>query len=486
MTKERRHRLWLDGAWRESLDVREIRSPYTGRRAALVDEASAEQMARAVAAAAEAFPKTRALSRHVRSRLLQAMARGIEARRAEFVELMVAEAGKPATLADAEVSRAVTTFTGAAEEAKRFGGEVVPLDADPAGRAFEPAVSFWVPRGPVLAITPFNFPLNLVAHKVAPALAVGAPVLVKPAPQAPGPAAVLAQVFAEAAEETADKREAWPLAALQVVSCSNDAAGAAVADRRMATLSFTGSAAVGWMLQGRAVGKKVCLELGGNAAVVVHSDAELERAAARCAAGAFGYAGQVCISVQRIFVQRSVSARFSKLLLAETAKLGVGDPADRSVSVGPLIDAGAADRVMSWIEEAKRKGAKVLAGGARKGNLISPTVLSKVRPESPAACEEVFGPVAVLDEYDDFEEALARVNSSRYGLQAGVFTDSVRLSRQAAMGLEVGAVLLNEIPTYRADPMPYGGVKDSGLGREGVRYAMEEYCERRTVLTWRG
>ena len=486
MKRERRHRLWLDGAWRGSEQVREILSPYTGKRAALADEASPEQTGRAVAAAAEAFPKTRALSRHARSRLLSAMAGGIESRRKEFVELMVREAGKPATLADAEVSRAVTTFTGAAEEAKRFGGEVVPVDTDPAGRAFEPALSFWVPRGPVLAITPFNFPLNLVAHKVAPALAVGAPVLVKPAPQAPGPAALLAAVFAEAAAATADSREAVPLAALQVVSCPNGAAGAAVADRRLATLSFTGSAAVGWMLQGRAVGKKVCLELGGNAAVVVHSDADLARAAARCAAGAFAYAGQICISVQRIFVQRSVAAKFRKLLLAETAKLGVGDPGDPKTVVGPLIDAAAADRVLSWIAEARGHGAKVLCGGTRRGNVIAPTVLAGARPDDRVTCEEVFGPVAALYEYRDFEEAVSRVNASRYGLQAGVFTDSHRLVQRAAAGLEVGAVLVNEVPSYRADPMPYGGVKDSGLGREGVRYAMEEYCERRTVLTWRG
>lgn len=483
--KDRRHPLWLDGDWIKSRDIREVRAPYTGARVARVDYADSAQMRRALAAAAECFPRLRALSRHARSRLLAAMADGIEGRRAELACLMALEAGKPATLADVEVSRAVTTFTAAAEEAKRYGGEVIPLDTDLAGRSFAPAVSYWVPRGPVLAITPFNFPLNLVAHKVAPALAVGAPVLLKPAPQAPGPAAVLAEIF-EAARTSGDASEAVPAAAFQVINCANDIAAIAVDDPRIATLSFTGSAPVGWRLQGRAVGKKVALELGGNAAVIVHRDADLARAAARCAIGGFAYAGQVCISVQRIFVHEDVAARFQRLLLQETAKLVVGDPLDPRTSVGPLIDAATADRVMSWISAAAAGGARVLVGGVRKGNVVAPTILTKVRGDMKVVCEEVFGPVVVLAGYSDFGRALDAVNSSRFGLQAGVFTDSARLMSEAVSRLEVGAVLINEVPTYRSDVMPYGGVKESGLGREGVRYAMEDYSERRTVVTWRG
>ena len=483
--KKPRHRLWLDGSWTASREVREIRSPYTGKVVALADQADAVQMRKALAAAAAASPRLRALSRHARSRLLAAMAAGIAARRAELVVLMALEAGKPVALADVEVSRAVSTFTTAAEEAKRYGGEVVPIDSDASGRGFAPAVSYWVPRGPVLAITPFNFPLNLVAHKVAPALAVGAPVLLKPAPQAPGPAALLAQVF-EQALKSEDSAEPIPAAAFQVLGCPNEVAALAVTDPRVPTLSFTGSAAVGWRLQSRAVGKKVVLELGGNAAVIVHRDADLTRAASRCAAGGFAYAGQVCISVQRILVHEDVAARFQTLLLKETAKLGVGDPSDARTSVGPLIDSAAADRVMAWIAEAKTGGARVLTGGARKGGVIAPTVLAKVRADMKVVCEEVFGPVVALETYSDFDQALDTVNASRYGLQAGVFTDSARLIAQAVSRLEVGAVIINEIPTFRADAMPYGGVKGSGLGREGVRYAMEEFSERRTVVTWRG
>ena len=483
--KERRHLLWLDGSCAKSRDIRDVHAPYTGRRAARADQADVSQMRRALAAAAGAFPRLRALSRHARSRLLSAMAAGLQARRAELVEMMALEAGKPVALADVEVSRAVATFTAAAEEAKRYGGEVIPIDTDPSGRAFAPAVSYWVPRGPILAITPFNFPLNLAAHKVAPARAGGAPSLLTPAPPAPGPAAILAQVF-ERALRSGDAQEPVPAAALQVLNCPNDVAALAVADPKISTLSFTGSAAVGWRLQGQAVGKKVALELGGNAAVIIHRDADLPRAAARCAAGGFAYAGQVCISVQRILVHEDVSARFCRLLLRETDRLGVGDPFDARTIVGPLIDTAAADRVMSWIAEATTRGARVLTGGTRKGNVIAPTVLTRVRPDMKVVCEEIFGPVVVLENYSDFGRALDAVNASRYGLQAGVFTDSARLIAEAVSRLEVGAVLVNEVPAYRADVMPYGGVKASGLGREGVRYAMEDYSERRTVVTWQG
>lgn len=443
-------------------------------------------MEKALAAAESAGKEFRKVSRFGRSRLLSAMVRGIEARRAELVETMVAEAGKPRTLADGEVGRAIVTFTLAAEEAKRLGGEVVPVDADSGGRAYAPAVSHWAPRGPILAIAPFNFPLNLVAHKVAPALAVGASVIVKPPPQAPGASRLLAEIFAAAAAEASDAREKIPAAALQVVNGPNDVVARAVTDPRIAILSFTGSDKVGWALQAQATRKKVILELGGNAAVIVAADADLKRAAARCAFGGFAYAGQVCISVQRVLVQKEAAARFTELLLAETAKVACGDPARPETLAGPLIDAAAADRVMSWIEESRRDGAKVLCGGSRAGNVIAPTVLSGVKPTAKLACEEAFGPVVVVDSYGEFGEAIAAVNASRFGLQAGLFTDGAAAIRRASEELEVGGLMINEVPTYRADNMPYGGLKDSGLGREGVRYTMEEYCERRTVVEWRG
>jgi glyceraldehyde-3-phosphate dehydrogenase (NADP+) len=478
--------LFIDGKRPDSSEAREIRSPFSGETVARCPQAGAAQLEAALAAAHAAAKPFRRLSRHARSRLLAAMAAGLAARREELAGVIVAEAGKPWTLADAEVGRAINTFTIASEEAKRLGGDFIPVDVEAAGRAYGPAVSHWVPRGPVLAIAPFNFPLNLVAHKVAPALAVGAPVLLKPPPQAPGASSILSEIFEKAAAEASDARERVPLAALQVVNAANDIIGAAVTDARISILSFTGSDKVGWILQGKAVRKKVILELGGNAAVIVAKDADLARAAARCAFGGFAYAGQICISVQRVLVQKSVAAEFTRLFLGEVKKLGVGDPALKTTVVGPIIDAGQADRIMSWIEEAKKEGAKVLLGGGRKGPAIEPTVLTGARPTSKVSCEEAFGPLVVIDEFDAFEDAIAAVNRSRFGLQAGLFTDSAACVRAAADELEVGGIIVNDVPTYRADNMPYGGVKDSGLGREGVRYTMEEYCERRTVVHWRG
>jgi acyl-CoA reductase-like NAD-dependent aldehyde dehydrogenase len=481
-----RHNLFIDGAFCASDKTRSIRSPSTGEVIATVDEADQALMERALGAASRCFPQLRGLSRYTRSRLLAEMASGIAARRKDLVDSIVDEAGKPWTLSDGEVSRAITTFTIGAEEAKRYGGEIFPVDIDATGRAYDLGQSLFTPRGPVLAITPFNFPLNLVAHKVVPALAVGAPVLIKPAPQTPGAARILAEIFRDAAARVSDAREAVPAAALQVVSAPNEIATLAVIDPRVAVVSFTGSAAVGWSLQGMARQKKVALELGGNAAVIVHDDADLERAAARSAFGAYAYAGQVCISVQNIYVQSQVYERFKELFVAEVKKVRSGDPKIEGTLSGPLIDAKAADRLMVWIEEAKQGGARVLTGGAREGNTLSPTVIEGAPKTSAIVCEEAFGPVAVLAPYERVDEVVAAVNSSRYGLQAGLFTDRLSVIREVVSGLDVGGILINEVPTYRADHMPYGGVKGSGLGREGVRYAMEEYSERKTVIFWRG
>jgi glyceraldehyde-3-phosphate dehydrogenase (NADP+) len=440
----------------------------------------------ALSQAANDFQSFRKISRHTRSRLLAAMARGIEERRSEIVERMVQEAGKPRQLSDVEVSRAISTFSTAAEEAKRIGGEIVPVDVDSGGRAYSEAISYWVPRGPVLAISPFNFPLNLAAHKVAPALAAGATVILKPPHQAPGAGMILGEIFLKAASEASDSSEKIPLGAFQVLNASNEIIGRAVKDSRIGTLSFTGSGPVGWMLQAQAVRKRVLLELGGIAGVIIHSDADLKRAAARCAYGSFSYAGQICISVQRIFVHESVIDDFQTLLLQETAKLKVGDPNDPGTLVGPLIDSGAANRIQGWLEEAQANGAKLLVGGERKGNVITPAVISDVRSGMKLSSEEVFGPVVLLDSYSSFSDAVQQANQTRFGLQAGVFTDRASLIREAVRDLEFGAVIVNEIPTFRADNMPYGGVKESGLGREGVRYAIEEYCERRTLVSWHG
>jgi len=480
------YKSFIDGAWLESKEKVQLRSPYSGESLAEVHLASEAELERAIAASAHAAPGFRKVSRFMRSRVLSMMAQEIEAHREAFIKKMIDEAGKPYLMADVEVNRAVQTFTIAAEEAKRFGGEVIPIDVDASGRAYDPAISYWFSRGPILAITPFNFPLNLVAHKVAPAIAVGSPVLLKPAPQAPGCSYLLAEIFSKVIRTVADSREQISPACFQVMSCQNQVIAKAVTDPRLSILSFTGSGKVGWQLQAQAVGKKLALELGGNAAAIIHSDADLKRAAGRCAAGGFAYAGQSCISVQRILVQESVASAFTDLLLKEIASLKVGDPALRDTTVGPVIDANAAERVMSWIEEAKKDGAKILVGGTRTQNLITPTVLTDVKHSSKISCEEVFAPLVLVEKYKKFEDALESVNSSRFGLQAGVFTDDLKLAHLALETLEVGGLLVNEVPTYRADNMPYGGVKDSGLGREGVRYAMEEFSERRTLITWHG
>jgi glyceraldehyde-3-phosphate dehydrogenase (NADP+) len=413
-----------------------------------------------------------ALPAHARFHLLQRIAGAIYDRRDEFARVMTGEAGKPITDARREVARAVQTFTIAAEEAKRIPGEVIPLDWTP-GMDSHVGILRRVPIGPVLGITPFNFPLNLVAHKVAPALAAGNPIVIKPAPQTPMTALLLAEVALEAGV---------PPGGLNVLPCDNQVAERLVVDPRFKLLSFTGSAAVGWMLKAKCGKKKVVLELGGNAGVIVEQDADLDFAAQRCASGGFGYAGQTCISVQRIFVHHSVVDLFTTKFLLQVARLKGGDPNDEATVVGPLIDQHAAHRVEEWIGEAVAQGARVLLGGKRMGSVVEATVLTNVTPTMKVSCQEVFGPVVTVTPYRQFDEALQAMNRSEYGLQAGVFTQDVNKVFHAFRHLEVGAVLANEIPTFRAEHMPYGGVKDSGLGREGLRVSIEEMTEPRFLV----
>lgn len=457
-----------------------------------------EQMQKLITKCDEAFKIFRHVSRATRSRLLLKMAEGIEARRADLIKVIVDEAGKPLTLADAEVSRAISTFTIAAEEAKRYGGDVIPLDVEASGRAYSSmtsaAISYFVPRGPVLAIAPFNFPLNLVAHKVAPALAVGASVMLKPPPQAPGASQILAEIFQVAREQVSDARDQIPKETFQVFTAANEVTGIAVKDIRLTILSFTGSNTVGWMLQSQAIRKKVSLELGGNAGVIVHKDADLERAVQRSMWGAFAYAGQICISIQHIFVHKELAAKFEERLVSETKKIAFGDPWKKETLVGPIIDDRSFKRILEWINVAKIAGAQVLCGGQtvasangfKHPRLIEPTILKNVPKDLPLACDEAFGPIVILHEYDDFAKVMEEMNSSKFGLQAGVFTDSATLQQMAAQELEVGGIIFNDIPTFRADNMPYGGIKESGLGREGVRFTMEDFSERKTLVTWRG
>ena len=462
----------VDGKWMEQGDPVEIRSPYDGTVVGRIFQGRREHAEAAIAAAVKAFGTIRRLPAFERQRVLRQIAQGLLQRKEEFAHTMAMEAGKPIKAARTEVERSIFTFTVAAEESTRIYGEYLPLDWQEytAGRW---GIVRRFPLGPIAGITPFNFPLNLVAHKVAPAIAAGCTMIVKPAPQTPLTALLLAETVQAAG---------WPDGALNVLPLSNQDAGLLVTDDRLKLISFTGSAAVGWDIKKRSGKKKVVLELGGNGAVMVHSDADLAFAAERCVVGGFTYAGQSCISVQRILVERSVCARFTDLLLAEVAKLRVGDPLQESTDVGPLIRESDAMRTADWIQEAVRGGARVLYGGHRKGTLVEPTVLTGTRPDMKVNCHEIFAPVVTVEPYDDSMEAVRQINTSAYGLQAGIFTRDVKLLFHAYEELEVGGLIGGDVPTFRVDHMPYGGVKDSGLGREGLRYAIEEMTEPKLLV----
>ncbi|HSA62591.1 MAG TPA: aldehyde dehydrogenase family protein [Nitrospiraceae bacterium] len=462
----------VHGQWKQGDTTARVVNPFNGQVIADVVQATESDAEQAIASTSGAAATMGGLPAHARYNVLQQIAALIYRRRDEFAATITAEAGKPITDAKREVSRAIQTFTVAAEEARRIPGEVVPLDWTP-GTDSHLGILRRFPIGPILGITPFNFPLNLVAHKVAPALAAGNPILIKPAPQTPLTALLLGEVALEAG---------LPPGGLNVVPCDNLLAERFVTDPRFNLLSFTGSAPVGWMLKAKCGKKKVTLELGGNAGVVIEPDADLDLAAQRCASGGFGYAGQTCISVQRIFVHHSIADLFTTKLLMQVARLKAGDPTDEATVIGPLIDQAAAQRVESWIGEAVAEGARVLLGGKRMGSVVEGTVLSNVKPEMKVSCREVFGPVVTMTPYRQLSEAIAALNQSDYGLQAGVFTQDINKIFYAFRHLEVGAVLANEIPTFRADHMPYGGVKDSGLGREGIRAAMDDMTEPRLLV----
>jgi len=467
------YKLLINGRQAESREKVTIRSPYEGRIVGTVSMGGEKQMEAAITAASAAFETTKTLPAYERSAILWRIVEGLKNTRRELARTIVGEAGKPITYAEGEVNRCILTFTIAAEEAKRIGGELIPLDiaATASGRT---GITRRFPIGPIAAITPFNFPLNLVAHKVAPALAAGNTIVVKPAPQTPFCSLILGRICMKAGV---------PKGAINVVPSSVDVAQKLLTDERIKMLSFTGSDAVGWALKSKCGKKKITLELGGNAAVIVHSDCDLDFAAERVAIGSFAYAGQVCISVQRIYVEEPVFAAFKrKFLKAIREKVGVGDPRKRSTVVGPIIDSTCADRIMEWIREAKQGGAKVICGGKRKGNIIEPTVLTNVDPKMKISCREAFGPVVTLTPYSDFEHALKQVNDSVYGLQAGVFTRDMYRVSSAFSTLEVGGVIINDYPAFRVDNMPYGGVKNSGLGREGVKYAIEEMTELKLLV----
>jgi acyl-CoA reductase-like NAD-dependent aldehyde dehydrogenase len=460
------------GEWKTSSETFVVASPFDGATAATVCTPSQTDVETAVAAAAEAFEETRKLPLHVRAEGLAHISRRLEERSDEVAETIAREGGKPLKWAKVEAIRAVSTFRWAAEETRRIDGEVMRFDSD-AALGSRVGVVRRFPLGPVLAITPFNFPVNLVAHKMAPALAVGAPIVVKPATKTPLGALLLGELFCETD---------LPPGMLSVLPISGSTAGELAADERFAKISFTGSSEVGWKLAAAAPKKKVTLELGGNAGVIVHSDADLDHAADRIAYGGYYQAGQSCISVQRVLVHADVAAAFTEKLVAAVGALNTGDPMDPETEVGPLIDLDALERVSAWVDEAVQGGAEILVGGKREDPFYMPTVLGSTRRDMKVRCEEIFGPVTTVSTYTEWNQALAEVNDSKYGLQAGVFTKDVERIFQAHRDLEVGGVIVNDVSAFRADQMPYGGAKDSGSGREGLRWAMDEMTEPKVLV----
>ncbi|MBG0815808.1 aldehyde dehydrogenase family protein [Planomonospora sp. ID82291] len=465
---------WLAGRPATGDGELTVTNSHDGRVVGVCSVPTPEQVEEAVAAAEAVRRQAAALPVHVRAEALAHVSRRLAERADEIARLITEENGKPVFWARGEVGRAVSTFRFAAEETRRSGGEAMRLDTEPAAAGRLAYVSR-VPRGPILAITPFNFPLNLVAHKVAPAIAVGAPVVVKPAPATPLSALLLGEILAETD---------LPAGMFSVLPVPNERAAALVEDPRLPVVSFTGSGPVGYAIMDRVPRKHVTLELGGNAAAVVLADADLDWAASRVALFSNYQAGQSCIAVQRVIVEESVRDDFLARLVPAVEALVTGDPADEKTQVGPLVSVEAAERVERWVAEAVAGGARVLTGGTRDGATVAPTVLVDAPADAAVSCEEVFGPVMVVRSVSGADEAFAAVNDSTYGLQAGVFTRSLDLAFRANRELEVGGVVVGDVPSYRADQMPYGGVKDSGVGREGVRSAMTDYTyEKVMVLT---
>ena len=470
---QRTARLLVDNEWRDGRESLPVIDPFTGEEFGCVALGDAALLREAIGAAAKAFQTVRHIAPHQRSAFLTKIAAALERRRDEFCEVIVREAGKPIRFAEAEVARAILTFTCASEQARETAGELLHLDAFATGDGhFGIARRF--PIGVIGAITPFNFPLNLVAHKVAPCIATNNTMVVKPATKTPLTALLLAEVLLEAG---------LPRGQVNFVTCTNEAAAELVTDSRVKKISFTGSPAVGWKLKEQCGRKRTTLELGGNAGVILHEDADLANAIPAVATGGFGQAGQSCISVQRIVVHEAIYEEFRSRFLAHIREhISVGDPNDRNIVVGPMISRDALTQTQERIAAAVANGARLLCGGSPVGPCLEPTVLEDASPDLDIVAKEVFAPVVTLHRYRHFEEALQFVNDSEFGLQAGVFTRDLRLMMRAFEALEVGGVLINQVPTWRVENMPYGGVKESGFGREGVRYAMEEMTELKSLV----
>ncbi|HVS17042.1 MAG TPA: aldehyde dehydrogenase family protein [Planctomycetota bacterium] len=467
-----RQALLIDGREHPGARFEPVTQPFDGRLVGEVAVAEASHVELAIEAAARAFESTRRMPTHARVSVLERTSQLLLDRADAFAELIAREAGKPIRFARGEVQRAAITFALAAAECRAPEGEVLPIDLEPRAEG-RLCLTRRVPRGPVAAIAPFNFPLNLIAHKLAPAIAVGASVVLKPPSQCPLTGFRLAALLAEAG---------LPAGALNVVHCSGEHAQRMVEHDAIGVLSFTGSDTVGWKLKALAGKKQVLLELGGNAPCVIDEGIEFERVLDKLVLGAWAYAGQVCIKIQRLFVHASLFERFLAAFVARTRDLAVGDPLDPATVVGPLIEPLHVERVKSWIDEAVAAGARLHCGGTVEGQILHPAVLTDVTPDMKVCSEEVFGPVTVLQPFETFDQALELCNATRFGLQAGVFTRDVSRALRAFRELDYGGVMINEVPTFRVDNFPYGGTKDSGFGREGVRYAMAEMSEPRVLV----
>ena len=467
------HPIFVAGRWVESPDPLVIANPADpSTPAGATYHATPEQYDEAVEAAVAAFEVTRNLPAYERGAILRNISNGIRARREELGRLIATEAGKPIRDALTEVDRAVLTFRLGGEEAERIYGEVIPLDLNPASRG-RIGITRRFPIGPVAGISPFNFPLNLAAHKVSPAIAAGNTIVLKPPSKDPLVMLTVAEIIEEAGA---------PAGSVSVLPMTRELGDRMVADERFKLLSFTGSPSVGWRMKERAGKKKVVLELGGNAGVIVDKTADLDWAVRRTLVGAFSYAGQVWISFQRMFIHEDIWDAFMDRFVEGARNLKVGDPLDPQTDLGPMVDAHAASRTQQWVDEAVALGGKVLLGGKAKGTYFAPTILTDVPPTAQVCSNEAFAPLVVGFPFRRFEDAIRQVNDSFFGLQTGVFTNDLQGAWRAFAELEVGGVIVNDVPTYRIDNMPYGGVKDSGLGREGIRYALEDMTEIRIMV----
>jgi acyl-CoA reductase-like NAD-dependent aldehyde dehydrogenase len=465
-------KILIGGEWREASESFAVKSPYTQETLTEVFSADAGETEEAVAIAGQASKEMRRLARFQIARGLRKIADGIERRKKEFAETIAQESAKPILLTRGEVERGIATFAWAAGEAERFAGEVVPVDTQAGGKG-KTAYTLRVPRGVIYGITPFNFPLNLVAHKVAPALASANSIIIKPSQRTPLTSLLLGEVFLESG---------LPKSALQVVPMDVKYMDTIYADERINMISFTGSAEVGWNLKQRAGKKMVALELGGNAPVIVDESADIKKSLEKTTMGAFTYAGQVCISVQRVYIHEKIFDEWTEKFVESAQKLKKGNPLSESTQLSVMIDENAAKKAQSWIDEAVKGDAEILCGGTREGAMLDAAIITKTDAEMRVVSEEIFAPVAVVEKFRDFAEAVDLSNQTKYGLQAGVFTQNLSNANYASANLEFGGVIINDVPTFRVDNMPYGGAKDSGFGREGVRYAMEEMSEIRLVV----